>query len=416
MKLVKTILGYLKSKFPPCYVLIWFMVLGMIFSSAGFAFASELDEKRKELDKVINQIYQINQDLEALSKQKKTLQNEITSFDKQIEIIELEIEKTKKEIDVTKLEIEETEKDIAQKEEEIKYQERVLAASLQALYERGQFNTLEILVSYKTFSDFLAEIEYLSLLELEVKRTADAIEMLKKELETKKQELEAEKKELEDLKAEQEDHKLALAAQKEEKEKLLEETKGQEANYKKNLAEAQAQEKKIFTELIELEAKYGGGDRHTGDKDGRYYGYFTWPLDHYVVTQEYGMTDYAKTGVYGGLGHNGIDICWYHGAPVKAAAPGRVLAGTHTGWGNWVAIQHPNGLTTLYAHLKSFKVSSGSYVERGQVIGYQGNTGFSTGSHLHFSVYWDFYTFTSPYGYGPAYNYQGTLNPFTVLP
>ncbi len=92
-----------------------------------------------------------------------------------------------------------------------------------------------------------------------------------------------------------------------------------------------------------------------------------------------------------------------------------MIAGTHKLWGNWVAVQHPNGLTTLYAHMKGFAVTGG-YVKKGQVIGYQGNTGFSTGSHLHFSVYTDFWTYTSSYGFGPAYNYEYTLNPLTLLP
>ena len=85
--------------------------------------------------------------------------------------------------------------------------------------------------------------------------------------------------------------------------------------------------------------------------------------------------------------HPGIDIGAEMGAPIHAAASGRViLAGYSGGYGNLIVIDHGNGLATAYAHQSRLGASVGQEVSQGDVIGYVGSTGFSTGPHLHFEV------------------------------
>ncbi|MDQ3014888.1 MAG: M23 family metallopeptidase, partial [bacterium] len=95
-----------------------------------------------------------------------------------------------------------------------------------------------------------------------------------------------------------------------------------------------------------------------------------------------------------GSGHNGIDLGVPIGTAIKSAGVGEVVASGDTdtvcpraSYGKWVLIKHSNGLSTLYAHLSLIKVSAGQAVESGSIIGYSGNTGYSTGPHLHFTVY-----------------------------
>ncbi|PIR47197.1 MAG: hypothetical protein COV07_00130 [Candidatus Vogelbacteria bacterium CG10_big_fil_rev_8_21_14_0_10_45_14] len=106
-------------------------------------------------------------------------------------------------------------------------------------------------------------------------------------------------------------------------------------------------------------------------------GYYSHPLPGARRTQ----------GIHG---WNGVDLASYAGAPIKAAAGGQVLVARTSGWnggyGNYVVISHSNGTQTLYAHLSKTAVTSGANVSKGQVIGYEGSTGRSTGPHLHFEV------------------------------
>lgn len=89
-------------------------------------------------------------------------------------------------------------------------------------------------------------------------------------------------------------------------------------------------------------------------------------------------------------GHNGIDIAATPGTPIIAAASGRVIvakaSGYNGGYGNMIIMTHDNGVQTVYAHLRAVYVESGQTVPQGQVIGELGNTGRSTGPHLHFEV------------------------------
>jgi murein DD-endopeptidase MepM/ murein hydrolase activator NlpD len=106
-------------------------------------------------------------------------------------------------------------------------------------------------------------------------------------------------------------------------------------------------------------------------------GYFTRPLSGGIMTQ----------GLHG---HNAVDIGTPSGSPVYAAASGVVIiarsSGYNGGYGGYIVIQHPNGLQTTYAHLSKLYVTDGMHVEQGQLIGLSGNTGRSTGPHLHFEV------------------------------
>ena len=106
-------------------------------------------------------------------------------------------------------------------------------------------------------------------------------------------------------------------------------------------------------------------------------GYYLRPLTGGIRTQ----------GIHG---YNGVDLAASVGTPILASASGEVIVAKDSGWnggyGEYVVIQHGNGSQTLYGHMSNVAVSSGTTVEKGQVIGYVGSTGKSTGSHLHFEI------------------------------
>lgn len=109
-----------------------------------------------------------------------------------------------------------------------------------------------------------------------------------------------------------------------------------------------------------------------------------WPLSG---TLSSGFGPRSSPGGIGSTYHEGIDISVPEGTPIRAAASGTVIMASYNGgYGNYTCIDHGSGLSTCYAHQSGFAVSSGQSVDQGQIIGYSGNTGSSTGPHLHFEV------------------------------
>ena len=106
---------------------------------------------------------------------------------------------------------------------------------------------------------------------------------------------------------------------------------------------------------------------------------FGMPIKNYVISSPFGNR--------GGEFHRGLDMAAAQGEPIYASKAGTVTtAEFHSSWGNYVVISHEGGLSTLYAHQSQYVVQPGDQVEQGQIIGYVGSTGNSTGSHLHFEV------------------------------
>lgn len=116
----------------------------------------------------------------------------------------------------------------------------------------------------------------------------------------------------------------------------------------------------------------------------------SWPMVSFQITQPFGPTNVALEPAYGSYRHfhTGVDIAAPLGTPVMAAADGLVVAVGHTniGYGNFVIIAHGGGVATLYGHLLQTTANVGDRVVRGQMIGLEGSTGFSTGPHVHFEL------------------------------
>ena len=132
----------------------------------------------------------------------------------------------------------------------------------------------------------------------------------------------------------------------------------------------------------------------SGSSDG-----YIWPSNNsHLITDSYG---WRICPFHGREFHNGIDIDARRGTDLQASSPGTVIqSGWNGGYGISVMISHPDGITTLYGHMSSTKVSVGQTVSKGQVIGACGSTGNSTGPHIHYTMY----------------KGSGTLNPLNYLP
>lgn len=162
------------------------------------------------------------------------------------------------------------------------------------------------------------------------------------------------------------------------------------ADWESKVADLAAADAELTEDIRRLEAaaaaaanNSGGGSSAPAPGSSSVSG-FQWPVNG-SVTSGFG---YRVHPIYGTRRlHQGLDLSGGSGTPIAAAKSGTVLsAGWRGGYGNAVVISHGDGVTTLYAHQSSMNVSSGSQVSRGDIIGWVGSTGASTGPHLHFEV------------------------------
>ena len=358
----------------------------------------------------------------------KSLKGEISILENQIKKLQAQISITSKNINKTEIEIEGLQGTIFDTQQKINYKKDTISRLILTLYKQDNENTLTILLKNANISDFFTQTQATATLNTTLLGLVAELKGEKDILETHKSESESKKHELEDLNQKQKQQTSSLGQTKTGKNKLLVQTKGQEAAYQKMLAEVEHKKSLFFTELKELETKIIQGGLYilrvtaTG-LPPKGTNLFIWPEDDYHITQGYGCTSYARCGrsrsPYGGAPHNGIDLASGYGSPIKAIGDGEIVAnGKNDGWGNWIAIKHPPyDLVSVYGHLSAFEfLRVGTQVKSGQTIGYEGSTGNATGSHLHVSVYKEFFTYLKEKNGQLYFNYfDGSINPLDYL-
>jgi murein DD-endopeptidase MepM/ murein hydrolase activator NlpD len=210
---------------------------------------------------------------------------------------------------------------------------------------------------------------------------------LKDELERQRGELADQRARAEELAAIAEEEEARVATLLEEQRAVREAARAAEEREEAALASIQARKDEFATELLRLEEEsqrlreqFGGGGEGTAP------GQLLRPVNA-PITSGFGPRTHPITGFV--RMHNGVDFGAAHGTPIRAAESGVVVvAGWNSGgFGNYVIINHGGGFQTLYAHQSSLAVGTGAQVSRGQVIGYVGSTGASTGPHLHWEVW-----------------------------
>ncbi|MEK7453203.1 MAG: peptidoglycan DD-metalloendopeptidase family protein [Patescibacteria group bacterium] len=346
---------------------------------------AENSNKVKELE---NKVKEYNNKLSNTKDQKNTLKNQISSLENEIYTLNLNIKKTQTEVVETTLNIDLLSEEIAGKNKNISNIQNQIASILQLIYEKDNIDFFSIVLSAKNFSQALNEKEYLNNLERDVTTSLNKVKNLKILLQGNKSEQESKRLSLYNLSNKLYDQENITSDKKKEKDQLLKETKNQESQYQKILTDLNKQRKNVEKEIGSLEQKLKNAINKEKLPKGK--GILKWPVDNVRITQDYGMTSYAQSGAYNGSEHNGIDLGGSSGTPVYASDGGEVIGVGNNGryaYGKWIAIRHNNGLVTLYGHLSLQKVKKGDKVEVLQLIAYMGATGYSTGPHLHFTIY-----------------------------
>jgi len=399
--------------------------------SGAFALtdAEKIAQLRAEIEKLQEQEVVYRGTIAQTQAQAATLKNQISGLQNQILQLQIQVQLTGKKIDQTSIELGNVEDSISVTQQKINAEKDTISQLLLFLNREENTNLLSILIKSASISDYFSQAQHALSINSTLLDKVTSLQKAEDELNMQKGELEAKKQDLRSLKSQQDAQKNSLAVVKADKNSLLAVTKGEEAKYQKLLTAAQIQEANFFNQLRELETRVIQGGLYivhvtasSLPKKGTKL--FSWPESGYRLTQGYGCTTYARCGstrgAYGGSPHNGIDIAAGFSSPIRAIGAGEIIAnGRNDGWGNWVAIQHPDqyNLVSIYAHMSALSfLQVGTKVTEGQTIGFEGNTGNARGSHLHLSLYKNFFTYVNEKKNQLYFNYfEGTVNPLDYL-
>ncbi|HUO75318.1 MAG TPA: peptidoglycan DD-metalloendopeptidase family protein [Candidatus Paceibacterota bacterium] len=388
---------------------------------------AHVDQLRAQIAALEAQAQQFRDNITAQQDKAVSLSRDISILQSQIGQLQAQLNATGAQIDITNTEIDDVEGRINATQADISQKRDTIGRMILFLEERDHESLIASLFKYKDLSSFLQQFHDLAVVQGQLLATISDLKDASVALQQQQSELQQHQSELQDLNAQTTQQKQQLDSVKSEKSQILKDTKGQEALYQKQLNDVLAKESAFFQEAEQLESQVIAGGLYivhvtatSVPKKGTKL--FIKPEANPRLTQGYGCTTYARcghrNGPYGGQGHNGVDFASGYGTPILAIGDGTILAhGTNDGWGNWVAIQHPNNMVSLYAHFSAFApLAVGTIVKQGQVIGYEGNTGEVTGSHVHLSIYKDFFTYQNPTNGQLYFNYmQGTVNPLDYL-
>lgn len=374
-----------------------------LVSPSVFAQSSEIDRLQNEinnrssrLDQIEAEIAQYEKQLNEVGAEKKTLQSAINQLEIERKKVNAEINKTETLISSTDLEINKLALEISRTESDISDTQGAIAAIIRQEYQSGDVSLVELFLGHDKLSDFWGSLEAHQDIRETLSAKVAELDSYQELITGKKSSSEGKRDELSSLKNQYTDQTEVLANNKEERAKLLEVTKSEEQNYQQLLASKQETRDQIIKEMRDFESKLQFIlDPTTIPTAGS--AVFRWPLANVIITQYFGGTEFAarNASVYGGRAyHSGVDFGTPRGTAIMAPLSGTVRATGNTdivpgcySWGKWTLIDHANGLSTLYAHQDVISVVPGQAVTTGEVIGYSGNTGYSTGPHLHFTVY-----------------------------
>ena len=394
---------------------------------------NSIDDTNAQIQNLQIQIAKLQSQLTTTSAQKLTLQNAVNALNLQIQklqkstvLAQAQIKQKDGQIQVINTTISTTTSEISRAQSEV-------ADSLRQLQTLDSESMLVTLLSDGTLSSFFDQAASLASLRSDLENKIEDLNTLKGTLAKNETAAEAQKQQLAAYQQTLTQQQQGLAIAKDSQSKLLIQTKNQESIYQAQIAAKKKEEAQFESDLLNFQSKLNlAFNPNSLPPTGQ--GALVWPLTHVIITQYFGNTDFATQNpqIYSGHGHSGIDLGASPGTPVLAARGGVVLGIGNTdltcpgaSFGKWVFIKHDNGLSTLYAHLASFSVSTGDMVTVGQQVGYSDTTGYATGPHLHFGVYAsagsEIASFPSSSCKGKTYtmpvaDLSAYLNPLSYLP
>lgn len=364
----------------------------LVFTAASNTYATkDIDEAKREKEQLENELKDTETALNNLEALKGDAEAYIKKMDEYLEnltghIYELQLQAQDKQSQISQKEAE-----IEDMQNQIDEQYAAMKLRIQYMYENGEISYLSMFFEAQDMSDFLNRAEYLTEITAYDRNMLDKLQDTKDSLDIAKANLDMELAELNELIKETEDERAAAEVLVSAKEKELAATNSdilskEEAieRQKEDIAAKEA----LIKELEEIERKRKEEEERRRQQQQVTYtgGSMMWPLPgRTYISSYFGNREDPFTGITSY--HSGIDIPAPTGTEIHAACGGEVAWAYYSSTaGNWVGIDHGNGLYTVYMHMSKILVTEGQQVQTGDIIGLVGSTGRSTGPHLHLSV------------------------------
>lgn len=375
---------------------------------------------KEELNTLKDQKADIQAQMDDLEGQLKDNLSEISdivsqknSIDQQVGLLYAQVENINQQISTYSLMI-------ADKQDELDAAEARLAvlneqnrARIRAMEAEGNLSYWEVLFKATSFSDLLDRLNMIREIAAEDQRRIREMNQVAAEVADAQAVLTTEKAGLEESRAELDATMVTLDAKRAEADALIAQLLAQGEELDDLLAEFERQEQEVLNQIGQKEEEYNqakreewlatsvpetttkptenGGDNGGGnDNSGSVTVGGTWivPCSYICVSSPYGPRKPPKQGA--SSWHHGVDLAGYKGTPIYASRGGTVTSATYgSASGYYVSINHGDGYSSSYLHMTHYVVKAGQQVSQGQLIGYMGSTGVSTGPHLHFSIYYN---------------------------
>ena len=375
----------------------------MVFASAFSVQAKSRNELNNEKDKIESEIADSKKKINSLKSQKadkeeyasalmeqvELLQDKLDNLEDSRDSLQSEINAVEKQIAQTQADIDKAQKEIEAKEKEFEGVYEEYCQRLRAMYISGNVSVLEVLLESGDISSILTRAEMVKSVSEQDSATLD-------ELMTKMQEIQKQRQELSDKKLQLNEDKETLNTRKKELQASIDEYNSSKAELDDQIEECNAAIRSIESTEAEIqetiedneaelaainEALSSSTNRPGSDDYNPGTGQLAYPTSYRKISA--GYPNYSS-GAY----HGGVDWPCPTGTAVHASDSGVVVIAKRLtySYGQYILIDHGNGLSTLYAHNSSFVVEKGDKVSKGQIIAYSGETGNATGPHVHFEV------------------------------
>lgn len=356
---------------------------------------NQIGSKESHIRSAEEEIRGINVQLSEIFKKKDSLESKLNGLTLTKRKNEAQIRRTEESIQQGQLKLKALNTSIVDNAENLEVLYSVLRRNFQQANE-FELHGKTLILMHTSFSDVLQRIEEIERYSKALNTHLEFLEDETEKLGQNRKDVVAERAALEQQQRELADRKKIYEFSIAQQGLLVKQTRNDEAVYQGLLKEKQQERLELQQDIYEYESRISYL-RDPKAVPGPKKGLLRIPFDSKApLTQQFGKTAFAIANAYryGRPFHDGVDFGLPTGTQLFASADGIIIGTGNTdivsschSWGKWIVIKHGFGLTTLYAHLSLVKVRLGQKVKAGDLIGYSGNTGFSTGPHLHFGVY-----------------------------